>query len=59
MSNKEERHKLQLTTHLSSDAANVPELETSRVNPFRLSKISWSFSKLVLGGGKCRLGRKC
>ena len=44
-----------LTTHLSNDAARAPELETSNDRPFLFHNISCNFSKLVLGGGKCRL----
>lgn len=53
--NEEQQDDSCRTTHLSKDAARAPELETSNVNPFRFCKISWSFSKFVRGGGKCRL----
>lgn len=46
------------TTHLSNEAASAPELDTSSLNPFRFKSTSWSFSKFVFGGGKCRLVEK-
>lgn len=46
------------TIHLSRDAAKAPELETSSASPLRFFRMSWSFSKFVLGGGKCRLYSK-
>ena len=49
------KSKMLLTTHLSKDAARAPELETSNDKPFLFHNISCNFSKLVLGGGKCRL----
>ena len=48
-----------LTTHLSSDAASAPELETSSVIPLRFLRMSCSFSKFVRGGGRCRLSANC
>ena len=44
-----------LTRHLSRDAANAPELETSSASPLRFLRMSWSFSKFAFGGGRCRL----
>ena len=43
--------KFDRTTHLFRDEASAPEVDTSKVNPFRFSKTSCSFSKFVLGGG--------
>jgi hypothetical protein len=47
--------KATLTTHLSSEAARLEELDTSRAIRFRLIKTSRNLSKLSCGGGKCRL----
>lgn len=46
------------TMHLSNEAASAPELETSSLSPFRFNSTSCSFSKFVLGGGRCRLVTK-
>lgn len=43
------------TMHLSSEAASAPDEDTSRARPRRFARISCNFSKLVAGGGKCRL----
>ena len=44
-----------LTTQLSNDAANSPEVETSSANPQRFFRMSCSFSRFVRGGGRWRL----
>jgi len=41
--------------HLSSESARAFEEDTSRERPLRLAKMSCSVSKLVWGGGMCRL----
>lgn len=55
ISDTKERESERRTRHLSSDAANAPLLETSSVSPLRFFRMSCSFSKFVLGGGRCRL----
>jgi hypothetical protein len=44
-----------LTTHVSNDSANALEEDTSKDKPFRFDKMSCKVSKLVCGGGMCRL----
>jgi hypothetical protein len=46
---------LWLTTHLSNESARAFEDDTSRDSPLRFAKMSCSVSKLVWGGGICRL----
>lgn len=43
------------TMQRSSESARAAEVEQSSPNPRRLKRTSWRTSKLVLGGGACRL----